>query len=137
MFEIILGILAMLLAVLFLGAGVLALLGGAKQKKQCSASAPGSVLAVRAKVQQKGSRNFTTYHPEFQFQAGGTTYNLRSNFGSLKKEFKEGQAVTICYDPADPTKAFVADDINNSSQGGIMFLIIGALLVVGAIALFL
>ena len=137
MFEIILGIFAALFAIVFLGAGVLALLGGAKQKQQCSASAPGTVLAVRMNQQQKGNRKFTTYHPEFQFQVGGTTYNLRSNFGSLKKDFKEGQAVTICYDPADPTKAFVADDINNSSQGGIMFLIIGALLVVGAIALFL
>ena len=134
--KIILGIFAVLFAIVFLGAGVLALLGGAKQKKQCSASAPGTVIALHATAQQKGSRNFTTYHPEFQFQVGGTTYNLRSNFGSLKKEFKEGQAVTICYDPADPTKAFVADDINNSSQGGIMCVCLGLLLAIAAVSLF-
>ena len=137
MLEIILGIFAILFAIVFLGAGVLALLGGAKQKKQCSASVSGTVIAVHAKAQEKGNRKFTTYHPEFQFQVGGTTYNLRSNFGSLKKEFQEGQAVTICYDPADPRAAFVADDVNNSAQGGIMFLVIGLLLVIGGIVLFL
>lgn len=136
MFEIILGVFAAIFAFIFLVVGVVALVGGVQQKRRCSASAPGVVSAVHAEEQYKGKRRVTIFTPEFKFEAGGQTCTLRANFGSMKREFKEGQAVTIRFDPADPKVAFVADDVNNSAQGGIMCVCFGLLLAVGAVMLF-
>lgn len=136
MLEIIFGIFAALFALIFAAVGVIALVGGAQQKRRCSASASGVVSAVHSEVQEKGKRRVTVYTPEFRFEAGGHTYTMRSPFGSMKREFKEGQAVTIRYDPADPKVAYVSDDANNSSQGGIMCIVLGLLLAIAAVALF-
>ena len=136
MFEIIFGVFAVIFALIFLAVGVMALVGGARQRRQCSASAPGTVSAVHSEVQEKGKRRVTVYTPEFKFEAGGHAYTMRSHFSSMKREFKEGQAVTIRFDPADPKFAYVADDQNNSAQGGIMMVCFGLLLAIGAVALF-
>lgn len=136
MFEIIAGIFAALFALVFLAMGIIALIGGAQQKRRCSAAAPGIVSAVHADPQVKGKRHVTIYTPEFKFEAGGHTYTMKAHFGSMKRDFKEGQAVTIRFDPADPTFAYVADDVNNSAQGGIFSIIFGLMLAVGAIVLF-
>lgn len=134
--HIVFGIFVALFALIFLAMGVLALIGGRQQKKRCSACAAGTVSAVHAEEQLKGKRRVTVYTPEFRFEAGGNTYTMKSHFGSMRREFQEGQAVSIRYDPADPKSAYVADDANNSDQGGIMCIIIGLLLAVGAVALF-
>ena len=136
MFEIIFGVLAAL-AALFCGTvGVMALIGGSRQNRRCSAAASGTVSAVHAQTQEKGKRRVTIYTPEFRFEADGRTYTMRAHFGSMKRDFQEGQAVTIRYDPADPKTAFVADDRNNSSMGGVMMICFGVLLAMGAITLF-
>ena len=137
MLEIIFGIFAAVFAIIFLAVGVLALAGGVQQRRRCSASAPGTVSAVHSEVQEKGKRRVTVYTPEFQYETGGRTYTMRAPFGSMKREFKEGQAVSIRYDPEDPEKAYVSDDANNSSQGGIMCVCLGLLLAVAAVALFI
>lgn len=136
MFEIIFGVFAGIFAVIFLAVGVVALIGGFQQKRRCSASAEGVVSGIHAQEQHKGKRRVTVFTPEFRFEAGGHTYTMKSNFGSMKREFKEGQAVTIRFDPADPAVAYVADDVNNSAQGGIMCVCFGLLLAVGAVMLF-
>ena len=136
MLEIIFGVFAAVFAIIFAGVGVMALIGGARQKKRCSASAPGVVSAVHSEVQEKGRRKVTIFTPEFQFEAGGHTYTMRAHFGSMKRDFKEGQTVTIRFNPADPKDAYVADDVNNSPQGGVMCVCIGLLLAVAAVSLF-
>ncbi|MBQ8239131.1 MAG: DUF3592 domain-containing protein [Oscillospiraceae bacterium] len=136
MFEIIFGIFAAIFAFAFLAVGVMALVGGAQQKRRCSATAAGVVSRIHAEEQHRGKRRVTIFTPEFQFEADGHTYTMKSHFGSMKREFKEGQAVTIRFDPADPAAAYVADDVNNSSQGGIMCVCFGLLLAVGAVMLF-
>ena len=136
MLEIILGILTAICALFCVAVGVLALIGGSQQKRRCSASAAGTVSAVHAEEQVKGKRHVTIYKPEFKFEADGRTYTMRAHFGSMKRDFKEGQAVTIRFDPADPKVAYVADDVNNSSQGGIMMICFGLLLAIGAVTLF-
>ena len=136
MFEIIAGVFAALLALVFLAMGVIALIGGAQQKRRCSASAAGTVSAVHAETQQKGKRRVTIYTPEFRFEADSRTYTMKTHFGSMKREFQEGQSVTIRFDPADPKVAFVADDASNSAQGSIMMICFGLLLAVAAVSLF-
>ena len=131
----VLGIIFALAGLIFLAVGYMALMGGVQQKKRCTASAPGTVTAVHLQEQARGRGKspVSVYTPEFTFE--GQTH--RSSFSSLRKEFKEGQAVTICYDPADPSFFYVKDDPNASSQGGIMCLIIGMLLAVAAVAMFI
>lgn len=136
MFEIIFGIFAAVFALVFLVVGVVALVGGAQQKRRCSGRADGTVSRIHAREEYKGKRHVTIYTPEFRFEAEGKDYTMKSNFGSMKREFKEGQAVTIRFDPADPTFAYVADDVNNSAQGGIMCVCFGVLLAIGAVMLF-
>lgn len=136
MFEIIFGIFAAIFAFVFLVVGVVALVGGAQQKRRCSASAAGVVSRICAEEQYKGKRRVTIFTPEFRFEAGGHTYTMKASFGSMKREFKEGQKVNIRFDPNDPAVAYVADDVNNSAQGGIMCVCFGLLLAIGAVMLF-
>lgn len=137
MVEIIFGIFVALFALIFLAVGVLALVGGKLQQRRCRASAEGIVSAIHTEVQQnRGKRKITVYIPEFRFETDGKTYTMKSTFSSMRPQFKEGQAVTIRFDPADPTYAYVADDPNNSSQGGVLCVCLGLLLTLGALALF-
>lgn len=136
MLEIIFGVFAAIFALIFVAVGVVALIGGAQQKRRCSASASGTVSAVHSQVQEKGKRRVTVFTPEFKFEANGHTYTMRSHFSSMKQEFQEGQTVSIRYDPADPTVAYVSDDTNNSSQGGIMCIVLGLLMAIAAVAMF-
>ena len=133
--TIVLGIIFALIALIFLAVGYMALMGGVQQKKRCTAKAPGTVTAIHVQEQPRGrgKNPVNVFTPEFTFE--GQTH--RSGFSSLRREFKEGQNVTICYDPADPSFFYVADDPNASSQGGIMCLIIGMLLAVAAVAMFI
>ena len=135
----VLGIIFALAALIFLAVGYMALAGGIQQKKRCSASASGSVIRIHEeeKSRSRGKQPLIIYTPEFRFNADGVAYSYRSSFGSMRREFQEGQTVTICYDPADPSNCYVADDPNTSSQGGIMCLIIGALLAIAAVAMFI
>ena len=136
MFEIIFGIFAAIFALIFLAVGIVALIGGFQQKRRCRASAAGVVSRIHAEEQYKGKRRVTIFTPEFQFEAEGHTYTMKAHFGSMKREFKEGQAVTIRFDPADPSFAYVTDDTNNSAQGGVMCVCFGLLLAIGAVMLF-
>ena len=133
--TIVLGIIFALAALIFLVVGCMALVGGVQQKKRCTASAPGVVTGFHVQEQSRGrgKQPISVYTPEFTFE--GQTH--RSSFSSLRKEFKEGQAVTVRYDPAEPGFFYVEDDPNASSQGGIMCLIIGALLAIAAVAMFI
>ena len=133
--TIVLGIIFALAALIFLAVGYMALMGGVQQKKRCTAAAPGTVTAITIQEQSRGRGKapISVYTPEFTFE--GQTH--RSSFSSLRREFKEGQAVTVRYDPADPSFFYVEGDPNASSQGGIMCLIIGMLLAVAAVAMFI
>ena len=133
--TIVLGIIFGLAALIFLAVGYMALMGGVQQKKRCTATAPGTVTAITVQEQPRGrgKQPISVYTPEFTFE--GHTH--RASFSSLRREYKEGQEVTICYDPADPSFFYVANDPNASSQGGIMCLVIGALLAIAAVAMFI
>ena len=133
--TIVLGIIFALAALIFLAVGYMALMGGIQQKKRCTATAPGTVSAIHLQEQARGrgKNPVSIFTPEFTFE--GQTH--RSSFSSLRKEFKEGQAVTVRYDPAEPGFFYVEGDPNASSQGGIMCLIIGALLAIAAVAMFI
>ena len=136
--KIIFGVFLALFALIFLGVGGIALVGSRAQKKRCSASATGTVakLHMEQKPRGRGKDTVNVYTPEFRFNADGVTYSYRANFGSMRREFQEGQTVTVYYDPADPKFCYVAEDAGNSVQGGMMCLIIGLLLAVGAAAMF-
>ena len=136
--NIIFGIFLAIFALIFLAVGGLALVGGRAQKKRCSASATGTVakLHMEQKPRGRGKGTVNVYTPEFRFNADGVTYAYRANFGSMRREFQEGQTVTVYYDPADPKFCYIAEDAGNSAQGGTMCLIIGLLLAVGAAAMF-
>ena len=136
--KIIFGVFLALFALIFLAVGVVALVGGRAQKKRCSASATGTVakLHMEQKPRGRGKGTVNVYTPEFRFNADGVTYAYRANFGSMRREFQEGQTVTVYYDPADPKFCYIAEDAGNSAQGGTMCLIIGLLLAVGAAAMF-
>ena len=136
--TVVFGIILALIALIFLAVGYMALVGGLRQKKRCSASAPGKVALMHTSQQARGrgKGSVTIYIPEFHFTVDGKTHTHKASFGSMRREFKEGQAVIVCYDPADPDYCYVADDPNTSFQGGVMCLVIGVLLAIGAVAAF-
>ena len=137
--TIVLGIIFALATLIFLAVGYMAIVGGVQQKKRCTDSADGVVSAIHVQEQSRarGRKSVTVYTPEFTFKAGGQDQIHRSSFSSLRREFREGQAVKVRFDPADASFFYVEGDPNASSQGGIMCLTIGLLLAIVALVMFI
>lgn len=137
MFPIILAIVAFLLALVCMAMGVIAIIGSARQNRQCSKKVSG--LVTRILVTERKVKNGTVkaYTPVYSYNVGGKTFEGKATFAMLKKEFKEGQAITVRYDPKDPGVSFLPDASQNSGNGGITMLVIGLLFLVGGLALIL
>lgn len=52
-------------------------------------------------------------YPEFTYTAEGITYVQQAKTGSTRTKFREGQSVTVHYNPAAPEEWFVGADKND------------------------
>lgn len=99
----------------------------------CTATVPGIVSEVREDYDNDG----TLWSPVFSYTVDGRDHTLASGTWSRPARFKEGDAVTVHYDPFQPDHAWVKED-----RGGTIllfaFLAAGSLnLIVGLVWPFL
>lgn len=137
MFPIILAVIAFLLALVSGAMGAIAMIGSARQNRQCSKKVSGLVTKILVSERKVKNGTVNAYTPVYSYDVDGRTYEGRAAFAMLKKEFKEGEAVTVRYDPNDPGVSFLPDASQNSGNGGITMLVIGLLFLVGGLALIL
>ena len=75
-----------------------------KERKGASVLTTATVVSV-GKVIRTGKN--AAYFPEFQFQAGGTSYRVKSPSGSGFHRLSEGRQVELYYDPKNPRLFYV------------------------------
>lgn len=81
-------------------------------------------------------RTSIMYYPVFQYTVGERTIQKTSTTGSSRPGFREGQSVTIMYDPANPERYYVVED-KTASRFGIYFMLFGAVVfIIGIVAIF-
>lgn len=136
MLTIILGILALLLGIFLLGTSAIAIIGTKKQQKRCSGKVSGTVCRIDVTERTHKKTVIRSYIPVFEYEAGGKLYQQPANFPVLKTGFSLDDAVTVRYNPADPTDFFVVEDKQSSAQGSVTTLWMGALLLLGAMMAF-
>ncbi len=64
-----------------------------------------ATVVSSGKVTRTGKK--TIYFPEFQFQAGGTVYRVKSPSGSSFHHLSEGRTVELYYTPENPRLFYV------------------------------
>lgn len=95
------------------------------KEKHCSAAAEGVLLEWG----KRRSANKVKYYPIVQYQVGDKAYTGVSNAETIKRPFKEGDMITICYNPADPFVFYIKGyDLKLIRSLGSIFLIMGLVL---------
>lgn len=93
-----------LIALIFFAVGMSVRRRLLKERGNATVLTAATVIS-RGRVTRTG-RN-TVYFPEFQFQAGGTVYKVRSPSGSSFHQLSEGKQVELYYDPQNPGLFYV------------------------------
>lgn len=75
-------------------------------KEQRTAVALTTAVVVSGGRQKRTGRN-PEYYPEFEFQANGVNYRVRSHGGSGSRLVKEGDQVDLYYTPENPKLFYV------------------------------
>ena len=77
-----------------------------------------------------------SFAPVFAYTVNGVEMKKATAASSARPKLKEGQSVTVFYDPADPGNFYVPEDADSRSTGR-LFIIIGAAAAVLGVVLFL
>ncbi len=124
----------------FAGVGVLLFVAGVaitranRRFARGAARAPGQITGVRWEaVGPQGDATMTGF-PELRFTLpDGRVVETVARSGTTGQAMREGQAVTVLYDPADPARAQVGKGA--ATMVGVAFLAIGAIAVLLGAAL--
>lgn len=75
-------------------------------RERCTAETTGTVSALRERHDDDG----TLWSPVFVYTVGGSEYELKSGIWSRPAKFHVGDAVTVLYDPFEPSHAYMRKD---------------------------
>ncbi len=94
----------MLIALIFFAIGMSVRRRLLRERGSSTALTAATVVSA-GKVVRTGKN--TVYFPEFQFQAGGTIYRVKSPSGSSFHHLSEGAQVELYYDPENPRRFYI------------------------------
>ena len=108
---------------------------------ESAARATGTVTDVRSRSVGRGTSGGIVWIPVVRFRtADGRTIDAEAGGGTNVKRWEPGQQVEVAYDPANPSDIRVPGSGGGLIQGlfmgiGILFAVLGVLLVAAAIAI--
>jgi uncharacterized protein DUF3592 len=109
--------------------------------EESAARAPATVTDVRSRSVGRGTSGGIVWIPVVRFRtADGRTIDAEAGGGTNVKRWEPGQQVEVAYDPANPSDIRVPGSGGGLIQGlfmgiGILFAVLGVLLVAAAIAI--
>lgn len=91
-------------------------------RKACTVQTTGEVIDIGRRVKtvavSKGRRRSRTrYFPVFRYTAEGQTLEVTSTTGTSWRRFKNGQTITVFYDPNKLIQYYVAEDKISGASG--------------------
>jgi len=109
--------------------------------EESAARAAATVTDVRSRSVGRGTSGGIVWIPVVRFRtADGRTIDAEAGGGTNVKRWEPGQQIEVAYDPANPSDIRVPGSGGGMIQGvflgiGILFAVLGVLLVVAAIAI--
>ncbi len=101
-----------------------------KHRASCSATVTATVVKVEKKTHYNGDKTVYKYLPTFSYMVDGKEYITESDLETMNMlKYKEGNAVTIRYNPASPETICVGKKVF-PYVCGILFLAFGITLLV-------
>jgi hypothetical protein len=91
----------------------------ARRRRQRTARTTGEIIGVEYRSEsshQDNSFSAGTYHPQVAFEAGGRRREFVGADGVSWRQPRIGTAVSIAYDPRDPSNAAVLRDNQDGSE---------------------
>lgn len=115
----------LVLGILFIRAGRRGM-ADAEAFTQRAASAPGVVTAVNARRSGNGETRDLLFFPVVRFTtAGGEEVTAEVAVGGRPAPAKQDQAVTVLYDPADPSRPRLPGFAGSGRLTGVILLVLG------------
>lgn len=111
---------------LFLGVGIYQWRKQVNRKEICTAQVFGRVAEIIRHEETDHDGRSVTYSPVFAYTVAGYEYRKTSKASSSFCRFKQGDEVTVYYDPIDPQDSYVLED-REGNRAGILFAAVGAL----------
>ena len=88
-------------------------------------------MTARCPPRKSSGPNSSVAHPVLRFELpDGRTVEVESGAGTNPPSAREGDTVTVLYDPADPTVARIDGLMNSGRLAGVIGLVMGILFVV-------
>lgn len=108
-----------------------------KRATVCTAQTLATVIENN-RIISRGQYN--TWNPVFSYIVNGQEFIVHSNIGETQKAFREGQKVTLFYNPKNPGEYYVPEEKNSLIANffiflGIVFMLIGILCIILKITL--
>lgn len=117
---------------LFLGVGIYQWHKQANRKEICTAQIFGRVVEIVRHEETDHEGRSVTYTPVFAYTVAGYEYRKTSTASSSFCRFKQGDEVTVYYDPIDPQDSYVLEDRAGNLVGP-LFAAFGALGIILAV----
>ena len=127
------GITLNVLGALFLVIGLGWTISTKKKIKRCTAHVEAVVRSVKREVNlSAGTDSCRSWFTTFAFYANGQEVTVKSNLGTEKKLFEEGERLTLYYNPDNTKEFYVPKEVDTAPQQ--VFLIVGiGLIAVGTL----
>lgn len=121
-----------LVCLIFLTIGTGMLSTESKKKKNYTQETTAKIKELKKKqVGKPGTPGSVRYYPVFEYRANGQFIRVESKVGSDKPKYKEGDEITIFYDP-NSKKDFYIPGTKSANVIGSVFTGIGVILAVAA-----
>ena len=75
---------------------------------ECTESVEGVVAQINSESSSDGKS--TLYSPTFAYMVNGKEYRYSSGSSSTRCGFRQGQKVTVCHVPGNPTRCYVREE---------------------------
>ena len=137
---LIVGLLFAAAGVLFAGIGIMSA-RSTRHFEESAARATGTVTDVRSRSVGRGTSGGIVWLPVVRFQtADGRSVDAEAGGGTNVKRWEPGQQIEVSYDPANPSDVRVPGSGGGLIRGvflgiGILFAVLGLLLIAAAIAI--
>ena len=113
----------------FVTAGLILFLQNNKLTKVCTAQTEGTVTGhyTTTNLSQKSKK---IYHPIYTYSVSNVVYTHRSPAGSSKQKLKEGNKITVYFEPSNPTTCYIKEEIASARFIGTGIAILGVITVI-------
>ena len=113
----------------FVGVGLILFFQNDKLTKVCTAQTEGRVTGYYA-TRNQSKKTQKIYHPIYVYSVNNVEYQHMSPTGSSKQKLKEGDKITVYFEPSNPTTCYIKEEIALARFIGVAISILGGIAII-------